>query len=180
MFMSSWVNTMQHRKTIDVPTINVLLAAIASMNDSLVNLERILTTPIPWSYNAHIWQVSWIYCMALPFQLVSGFGWITVPAVLITAYIVMGYASIAGEIENPFGYDPNDLNLGYFCQEVIAKELDATTARPFPDPAQWIFSSSNQILGPNMPAADRLADMSVQEIRARLASAPGYFSPQHV
>lgn len=57
MFMSSWLATMQRRKTIDVPTINSLLLALQQMGEALSALERILTTPIPWSYNAHIWGV---------------------------------------------------------------------------------------------------------------------------
>lgn len=58
MFMSSWLATMQRRKTIDVPTTNALLLSLQQMGEALSALERILTTPIPWSYNAHIWAVS--------------------------------------------------------------------------------------------------------------------------
>lgn len=58
MFMSSWLAAMQRRKTIDVPTTNALLLALQQMGEALSALERILTTPIPWSYNAHIWGVS--------------------------------------------------------------------------------------------------------------------------
>jgi putative membrane protein len=51
----------------------------------LVGLERILTTPIPWSYSAHIWEVTYVYCLTLPFQLYgSGFGWVTVPATVVS------------------------------------------------------------------------------------------------
>jgi predicted membrane chloride channel (bestrophin family) len=58
MFMSSWLAGVQRRKTIDVPTTNALLLAVQQMGEALSALERILTTPIPWSYNAHIWAVS--------------------------------------------------------------------------------------------------------------------------
>ena len=58
LFMSNYVAALQHRKTIDVPTINALLQAINMFSDSLSSLERILTTPIPWSYNAHIWEIT--------------------------------------------------------------------------------------------------------------------------
>lgn len=99
VFMSSWISTLQRRKTIDVATTNQLLAAISQFNEALVSLERILTTPIPWSYNAHILEVAWIYVLALPFQLyASKFGWVTIPATMVTTYIVMGYASIAEEV----------------------------------------------------------------------------------
>ena len=58
MFMSSWLAAVQRRKTIDVPTTNALLLSVQQMGEALSALERILTTPIPWSYNAHIWAVS--------------------------------------------------------------------------------------------------------------------------
>lgn len=84
MFMSSWVAAMQRRKTIDVPTINALLLPLTQFGDALSSLERILTTPIPWSYNAHIWEVAWIYVLILPFQLhAADFGWITIPATMV-------------------------------------------------------------------------------------------------
>lgn len=52
---------------------------LQQLNDALASLERILTTPIPFSYAAHIWEVTWIYVLILPFQLYNaGFGWITV------------------------------------------------------------------------------------------------------
>lgn len=87
-FMSAWVSKMQTRKTADVPTINNLLLPISQMNEALAALERILTTPIPWSYNAHIYEMSWIYCLALPFQLWhSKLGWVTVPATVVSTTI---------------------------------------------------------------------------------------------
>lgn len=110
--MSAWVAEVQRRKTIDVPTGNALHMCLNQLNEASVSLERILTTPIPWSYNAHIREVAWIYILALPFQLyASSFGWVTVPATVVranrpnmfltgqlTAHIVMGYASIAEEV----------------------------------------------------------------------------------
>lgn len=79
-FMSGWIATMEKRKTIGVPAINQLYLALGQLSESLSSLERILTTPIPWSFNAHIWEISWIYVLALPFQLYEGgFGYITIP-----------------------------------------------------------------------------------------------------
>ncbi|WVF67305.1 hypothetical protein IAT40_002056 [Kwoniella sp. CBS 6097] len=195
MFMSSWISTLQRRKTIDVPTTNALIAALLSMSEALSNLERILTTPIPWSYNAHIWEVTWIYCLVLPFQLYgAGFGWITIPAVVITSYIVLGFAEIGQEIENPFGYDKNDLNLDFFTHNIIREELAAITARPFGSSDEWIFSSKNETLCPSpydhnascdangrrrtstmrkVVGADQLAEKGVEEVMKSLAALSG-------
>lgn len=89
MFMSSWVATMEKRKVIGVPTINQLYFCLNQLNEALATLERILTTPIPWSFNAHIWEISWIYCLALPFQLYGGgFGYISIPACVPFTFII--------------------------------------------------------------------------------------------
>jgi len=69
MFMSSWLAAVQRRKTIDVPTTNSLLLSVQQMGEALSALERILTTPIPWSYNAHIWAVSLISSVKWDVQL---------------------------------------------------------------------------------------------------------------
>lgn len=51
---------------------------------------------------------------------------------------------VAGEeIENPFGFDRNDLNLDHFCHNIIRAELAAITAVPVPDPAKWAFGPLN-------------------------------------
>lgn len=64
------------------------------------------------------------------------------------------------------------MNLGYFCRHIIARELDAITARPRMDPDEYIFSEKNRPLGDKEPSADRLAEKSVDLIRGRLAIAP--------
>ena len=56
-----------------------LLNSLLSLTDSLTGLERILTTPIPISYSFHLWTVTVIYCLALPFQIWETMGWITTP-----------------------------------------------------------------------------------------------------
>ena len=163
MFMSSWIAAIQRRKTVDAPTITSLLAALSQLSEALSGLERILTTPIPFSYNAHVWEVTWVCCSVFPFQLYgSGFGWVTVPATMVsapnltpfslkiylgggvlilqlTAYIVVGFAAIGEEIENPFGYDKNDLDLDFFVSNIIAQEMQAIISRPFAGPESWVF-----------------------------------------
>ena len=68
-----------------------LLNALLSLTDSLTGLERILTTPIPFSYSIHLWTVTIIYCLALPFQIWNALGWITIPG---TTAVVSGTSSI--------------------------------------------------------------------------------------
>lgn len=89
-------------------------------------------------------------------------------SIQITSYIVIGFAAIGAEIENPFGYDKNDLNLDFFCSSIIAQELAAVTARPFPPPEEWVFSADNQTLGMSGVGADKLMKEGIESVRMGL------------
>jgi len=59
------------------------------------------------------------------------------------AFVFFGFLVAGEEIENPFGYDKNDLNMDYFTHVIIRNELRAVTATPAPDPNIWAFSDTN-------------------------------------
>ncbi|KAF9653667.1 UPF0187-domain-containing protein [Thelephora ganbajun] len=143
LYLSSYVSALQARKAIDASMNTSLLNALLSLTDSLTGLERILTTPIPFSYSIHLWVVTIIYCLALPFQIWKTLGWITIPGTTVVAFVFFGFLVAGEEIENPFGYDKNDLNMDYFTHVVIRNELRAITALPAPNPAIWAFSDTN-------------------------------------
>ncbi|KAI5117170.1 hypothetical protein M0805_003986 [Coniferiporia weirii] len=146
MYLTSYVATLSARKSIDVPTTNLLIASVNQLTDALTGLERILTTPIPFSYSIHLWLVTIIYVLALPFQIYATLRWITIPATAIMSFIFFGFLVAGEEIENPFGYDKNDLNMDHFTHDIIRNELRALTAFPPPDPEHWAFSPRNNHL----------------------------------
>ncbi|KAJ7897705.1 Bestrophin, RFP-TM, chloride channel-domain-containing protein [Mycena olivaceomarginata] len=131
---------------------------IASLQDTMTNLDRIGSTPLPFAYQAHLRMSLWLYLFFLPFQVVSSFGYLTIPGTAFAAFLLLGFLEIGQEIENPFGYDENDLDLDSFCLG-IQRELHEITAHTTPDPTQFIFSSWNQPLAP----ADR---RSAEELTA--------------
>ncbi|KAK7062644.1 Glycine--tRNA ligase 1, mitochondrial [Paramarasmius palmivorus] len=146
LYLSSYISALQNRKIMDVPTTNTLLFALNQLVDSLTGLERIRTTPIPFSYSIHLWVVTVIYCFALPPQIWLTLKWLTIPATVILAFIFFGFLVAGEEIENPFGYDKNDLNLDHFTQNIIRNELKAITSTATPDPARWAFVAENDLL----------------------------------
>ncbi|KAJ6494040.1 Bestrophin, RFP-TM, chloride channel-domain-containing protein [Mycena vitilis] len=146
LYLSSYVAGLQNRKQTDVPTINTLLASLNLLVDALTGLERILTTPIPFSYSIHLWLVTTLYCLALPSQIVSTMHWLTIPATILLTFIFFGFLVAGEEIENPFGYDKNDLNLDHFTHNIIRNELRAITSASAPEPDRWIFSPENDLL----------------------------------
>ena len=97
--------------------------AIASLVDGLCNFERILRTPIPLAYSIHLNHSVWLYILSLPYQLVGDLGWYTIPVVVLGSFCLIGILSIGLEIENPFGYDANDLvKITYF--KLIQKYIE--------------------------------------------------------
>jgi len=86
--------------------------------DYLGGCERIHSTPLPFPYAVHLRRALIIYCFTLPFALVKNFGWDTVAATLLIAYVFFGIEEIGVEIEDPFGTDDNDLPLDEICANI--------------------------------------------------------------
>ncbi len=65
--------------------------------------ERIKSTPIPFSYQLFIRLFILLYVAILPFTVIDVYGYLTIPAVVLTSYILVGLEMIGEEIEDPFG-----------------------------------------------------------------------------
>jgi len=120
---------------------------IAVLNDVLTGTERVLTTPLPIAYAIAINQITWVYVMLLPFQLLQTLSWKTIPATIFASYIILGILFIGREIEDPFGQDVNDLPLESYCTQ-IATELDIIASRPTPNSTKWVQHPGNKVLFP--------------------------------
>jgi hypothetical protein len=156
------------------------LNALTTMNDVLTGTDRILNTPLPIAYSIAIGQITWVYILLLPFQLYKALGWVTIPASIFAAYIILGIALIGREIENPFGDDVNDLPLDAYCEQ-IRKDVDIIMSKAAPVWAEVVARQENQLLYPlSHMASAGWADKSVGEIRDALAMKPGmHFHNSH-
>ncbi|KAJ7844174.1 Bestrophin, RFP-TM, chloride channel-domain-containing protein [Mycena leptocephala] len=124
-----------------------LMNNIASLQDTLSNLDRIGNTPLPFAYQAHLRMSLWLYLLLLPFQIVSFLHYLIIPGTAFASFLLLGFLEIGQEIENPFNYDENDLDLDQFCM-AIQRELHEVTAHTMPDPSAFVFTSWNQPLAP--------------------------------
>jgi ion channel-forming bestrophin family protein len=84
--------------------------------DNLGGCERILRTPMPLAYAIHLKQLLLLYSLLLPFQIVQPLGLWTGIITALVSFSLFGIEAIGLEIENPFGYDTNDLPLDTICQ----------------------------------------------------------------
>lgn len=120
---------------------------IIAMNDILTGTDRVLNTPLPIAYSIAIAQITWVYILLLPFQLLNALQWITIPGTVAAAYIILGILFIGREIENPFGKDVNDLPLEAYCSQVAA-EMDIISSHRKRKNADWIQRMENRVLWP--------------------------------
>ena len=120
---------------------------LSALNEVLTGTERVLTTPLPIAYAISISQITWVYIVLLPFQLLPVLDWKTIPATIAAAYIILGLLFIGREIENPFGQDVNDLPLESYCAQ-IASEMDIIASKPKPKNRDWVETMENRIMWP--------------------------------
>ncbi|CAE6457946.1 unnamed protein product [Rhizoctonia solani] len=135
-----------------------------SLQDASVQLRRIATTPIPFAYQAHLRMAIWLYLFFLPFQIYDKLKWITIPATGFAAFLFLGFLEIGAEIENPFNYDDNDLDIDGYCL-AIARELAEIMAHEPKAPSSFIFNEFNQPFAPadRRTAQELLSDQKSNE-----------------
>lgn len=80
--------------------------------------ERIQSTPIPHPYQVLIHRIVGVYCFTLPFGIVDTVGILTPLVAGLIAYAFLGLDAIGDEIEDPFGFDPNDLPLSAISRKI--------------------------------------------------------------
>nr|CAG8562240.1 6782_t:CDS:2 [Entrophospora candida] len=167
LYLSSYVHDNLSKDRISAPVATNMLNSINIMVDCLSHFERILRSPIPLAYSIHLSQTVWIYCLSLPFQLVGQAHWATIPIVFFGSVILLGIERIGAEIENPFGYDENDLPLDDFCG-IIKQELDTVTSHPVPTMDDWVFNKENHPFENHDINALEAKKFSLDEVRSLL------------
>ena len=110
---------------------NILDAIVSGLG----SCEGILNTPMPKAYSIHLKHLLLIYCLSLPIQFVAQADFWVIPLSGITTFALLGIEAIGLEIEDPFGYDPNDLPLDLYCEKIYEEvdELLEFATRSIPD-----------------------------------------------
>lgn len=81
--------------------------------------ERIKNSPLALSYRAFMRQGIALNLLFLPWYIEPQFEyWSSLPIILIGAYFLIGLELIAEDIEEPFGFDGDDLPLDTICETI--------------------------------------------------------------
>lgn len=110
---------------IDSQELLVLDAELLRLMDICGGCERILKTRIVKSYRVFARQCVLLFLITLPWGLVHDFRIWTFPITIITAYFMLGLETVAEHVEEPFGYDEDDLDLEALCA-TIGSTVDET------------------------------------------------------
>lgn len=103
------INDLYKDKKLTGDQLYIVDKELKQFSDILGACERIKNTPIPYSYTMYIKKFIFIYIITLPFGFVTIAEYMTVPIVVLIAYVLLSVELIAEEIEDPFGTDVNDL-----------------------------------------------------------------------
>lgn len=99
--------------------------SILFMNNELVAYsdicgacERIKSTPIPFAYSMFLKKFIFAYVLTMPYGFINEFGYGVIAVVSFTCYVLTSMELIAEDIENPFGYDANDLPTDQIAENI--------------------------------------------------------------
>ncbi|NQZ64280.1 MULTISPECIES: bestrophin family protein [Crocosphaera] len=129
-WIGDYLQQQYEKQAIDSYQLTAMFKLLDTMVDVLGACERILKTPIPLAYTIHLKQLVLLYCLTLPFQFVDELGWMTAPIVALISFTILGIEAIGIEIEDPFGYDANDLPLDQICYTMDRNIEDLITLDP--------------------------------------------------
>ncbi|MBH8566469.1 hypothetical protein I8748_30685 [Nostoc sp. CENA67] len=129
-WIEDFLKQQYNRKCINSYQLSNMQELLNKLVDNLGSCERILKTPMPLAYAIHLKQLMLLYCCLLPFQLVHSLGWWTGLIVALISFTLFGIEAIGLEIENPFGYDANDLPLDTICYNMKRNIDDLISLTP--------------------------------------------------
>jgi predicted membrane chloride channel (bestrophin family) len=82
---------------------------VDKLMENVANCEKILRTPVPWTYSRHTSRFLTLWLGTLPFTLVGTMKpWLVIAIVIAVSYCMLGIEEIAHMIEQPFLGDPID------------------------------------------------------------------------
>ncbi len=129
-WIDDYLQKQYNRNCLNKYQLTAMQELLNNLVDNLGACERILKTPIPLAYTIHLKQLLLLYCVLLPFEIVESLGWWTGLITALISFTLFGIEAIGLEIENPFGYDANDLPLDVICNTMKRNLEDLISLTP--------------------------------------------------
>ncbi|KAF2281114.1 UPF0187-domain-containing protein, partial [Westerdykella ornata] len=111
LLLDAFIARCLSRAWLSAPQASFLNAQVAQLTTLYGTMETIASTPLPIAHLIHGKQVLALYTCLLPFAIVDAYAWWSVPVVGIVAFTLYGIEGIGLQLEDPFGYDRNDIKM---------------------------------------------------------------------
>ncbi|KAL0485735.1 hypothetical protein AKO1_003277 [Acrasis kona] len=121
MLITDWISANCKQINANGTKLGRVDAFISELMNAESNLDRILKTPIPFSYVAQVQHILFLYLLTLPFVILDDLYWFSIGAMFLISYSLLGIEQAGIEIEDPFGTDRNDLPLDSICIDLFRK-----------------------------------------------------------
>ena len=105
---------------------------LAEMSAVQAGCERIASTPLPFAYSLILHRTVYLFCIMLPFALVSDLHYMTPFVSVLISYTFISLDALAEELEEPFGLENNDLPLDAICNTLEIDLLQMNDERDVP------------------------------------------------
>jgi putative membrane protein len=113
---------------------SLLEGQLTALSSVQAGCERIMTTPLPFTYSLILHRTTYIFCLLLPFALAGALGWWTLMPVLLVSYTFFGLDALGDQLEDPFGLEPNDLPLDAMSRTIEREMLALLGSETLPPP----------------------------------------------
>ncbi|MEW7315123.1 bestrophin family ion channel [Buttiauxella gaviniae] len=95
--------------------------------------ERIAGTPVPFAYTLILHRTVYLFCIMLPFALVTDLHYMTPFLSVFISYTFISLDTLAEELEEPFGTEDNDLPLDAICNTIERDLHDMDESENLPE-----------------------------------------------
>ncbi|MFN7733842.1 MAG: bestrophin family protein [Pirellula sp.] len=115
-----WLSQRRQSMQVDGDELRILDTDLVKLMEVCGGCEKIARTPIVRSYRVFARQCITLFLLTFPWGIVEDFQWWTIPLTIVVAYFMLGMEIVAEHVEEPFGFDDDDLDLDGLCETIRA------------------------------------------------------------
>ncbi|MGY2373080.1 bestrophin family protein [Pseudomonas sp. SDO524_S393] len=116
---------------------------LVSLSQVQASCERIKHTPLPFPYTLLLHRTIYLFCILLPFAMAEPLGWLTPVFTAIVSYTFFGLDEIGDDLEDPFGFDENDLPCNALLRTLerdVLAALGESDLPPVLEPLEYVLT----------------------------------------
>jgi putative membrane protein len=118
LLMGNWLSRQRVNGTISDVLWRSLDNHLNELSAVAGGCERITSTPLPFAYTLILHRTVYLFCIMLPFALVTDLHYMTPFLSVFISYTFISLDCLAEELEDPFGNEDNDLALDAICNTI--------------------------------------------------------------